>query len=184
MAPTHLLREPWEGAEPRRDCKRHDCPGENVPDIADVTCERCLEHHRDREAYAWKMWESSAVAHELADGVESEDGYDIWHERAADVCLASHEDVSVYLPGTHERVTLRIEWYCKLSPIPARFRNHGWNVKTCYRLQGMGGYNHSDQWAPMDTDPHMLAHMVMRDRRALCEALQAGYRLAGDAVPV
>lgn len=166
---THLLRVPYEGANARRDCKGTD-DGPNTENPQDVTCERCIEHARNRDDYAWRDAECAKLDKEI--GTETDDGYKCWHPRASEMCYAETERVHIQLHGHIE-----VEWYCKLTPIPARFRNHGWHVKVCYRAEGMTGYNHFDEWMPMDAHPHELIGMVNRNRRALLEAIEAGFRV-------
>jgi hypothetical protein len=172
----HMLRAPWDGADPRRDCKSQD-EGANDPDFSRVTCAKCIDNERRRDESAWKRARSAEIATVLAEGVESPDGYDIWHERAGDVCLASIEQLSFFDSRRALNMHQQVEWYCKLSPIPERFTNRGWAVKVCYKLTGaMNAYEHADWNLPESADPLDMLAAVHQLQRVCRDAIKAGMR--------
>jgi hypothetical protein len=181
---THLLitYPPLaEGAAPytAKMCKVAD-GGTETPDAAAVTCGSCLKALLQHEIGLWKRSVSEAAAVELSDGIESDDGYGVWHERAGDVCLAiASTPIStlVKIGDGHRRIEISVDWYCKLTPVHESYMNHGWQVKVAYRHESMGGYEHIDLWAPMDTDVHVLAQLVQIQRRAAAKAIEHGLRL-------
>ena len=181
MTPPLLIPHPplTEGDAPytAKMCKVSD-GGPQTHEPAEVTCERCLQALLDHEISLWRQQISAQVAEQLSDGIESEDGYDVWHARAGEVCLAiAPTKVSslVKLAGElHRRVETQVDWYCKLTPVHEHYSNHGWQIKVCYRHESMGGYEHIDLWMPFGTDPHVLAQLVSMQRRAAERAIERG----------
>lgn len=175
-----------EGADPytTQGCKQTG--GEASDDPAVVDCERCLDTLLHQSIDTWRTQLSADVAAQLSGGEVSEDGYDMWHERAGEVCLATHHErisaLAKLADGTHERVEAEVDFYCKLTPVHEHYTNHGWQVKVCYRHVSMGGYAHIDTWMPMDTDPHLLAQIVAATRRSAVKAIEHGMSFGAAAL--
>ena len=105
---------------------------------------------------------------------EGEDGFDVWHERGGNVCLASKGKVSVMRGAL--RFTMGVEWYLKLCPMGKEHFDHGWQVLVCYRVEGASGYVHALTWMPADTHASDLAIVAGNQRRIIEEALETALR--------
>lgn len=171
--------EPIEGAvnvlPPRRHCKNRDA-GVNTEVVADVTCERCLELIRQAAEWQWKYAESARIMAELAEQGYGQDD-DPWHERAGEVC--AHYTERLHTPMVP---AAKVRLYCKITPIPERFRNHGWNLKACIQHEPtMSGYLHADRWVPFDTDPFTMIDIIAAMRRDLAAAVKVGMKIGHES---
>lgn len=66
-----------------------------------------------------------------------------WHERGGECCSYSEEPLASFGVKTDAVC----EWYCKVTLVSA----DRINVKVCYRLTGMSGYQHLDLQLPSDS---------------------------------
>ena len=93
-----------------------------------------------------------------------------WHERAAECCGYSNEQIAAYSAGPAS-----CEWYYKIT-----LYSEDWvNVKVCYHLAGMYGYNHLDWLTPNYPDSKAvmftnIVGIVRRLREFAIAAIEAG----------
>lgn len=124
----------------------------------------------------WRNEQAENVADYLCDEL----GREGWHYRAGSVCRYTEEVID----------GVRCEWYCKLTPIANRDgESRRWDIRACYRLDGMTGYNHVEHFLPIPIETgerelvllcDLLQGQTREAFRAMANGLEASHPLKGS----